>query len=134
MENSFAEAIFNIDRDRPMSWFLKQNDRLTSFNPDMSETIIHNRTLRKCGGDLEHAIRRRSIEHCSTEDYINSMEDITTRTKIGRNWYIPPIINKTGGKPISRLHKPQDKAPLKFHKCGRKSQLADNCRKRKRIN
>ena len=35
MENSFEEAIFNIERDRPMSWFLKQKDRLTALHPDM---------------------------------------------------------------------------------------------------
>ncbi|MBW0528744.1 hypothetical protein O181_068459 [Austropuccinia psidii MF-1] len=86
MENSFEEAIFNIERDRPMSWLLKQKDRLTALHPDISGTMIHKRILRKCGGYLEHAIRRRCIEPFSTEDYINAMEDITTGTKIGRNW------------------------------------------------
>ncbi|MBW0571652.1 hypothetical protein O181_111367, partial [Austropuccinia psidii MF-1] len=85
MENFFEEAIFNIERDRPMSWFLKQKDRLASLHPDMSETMVHKRLIVICGGDLEHAIRSRRIEPCSTEDYINAMEDITTRTKIGRN-------------------------------------------------
>ncbi|MBW0564272.1 hypothetical protein O181_103987 [Austropuccinia psidii MF-1] len=74
-----------------MSWFLKQKDRLTALHPDMSETIVHQRILRKCRGDLEHAIRSRCIEPCSTEDDINAMEDITTRVKIGRNWYKSPI-------------------------------------------
>ncbi|MBW0570313.1 hypothetical protein O181_110028 [Austropuccinia psidii MF-1] len=90
-----------------MSWFLKQKDRLTALHPDMSETMVHKRILRKCGGDLEHAIRSRCIEPCSTEDYINAMEDITTRTKIGRNWYKSPIDKKTSGKPISKPNKPQ---------------------------
>ncbi|MBW0515006.1 hypothetical protein O181_054721 [Austropuccinia psidii MF-1] len=102
MENSFKESIFNIERDRPMSWFLKQKDILTSLHRDMSETMVHKRVLRKCGGDPEHAIRRRCIEPCSTEDYLKAVEDITTRTKIGRNWYKPPIDNRTSLKPISR--------------------------------
>ncbi|MBW0493540.1 hypothetical protein O181_033255 [Austropuccinia psidii MF-1] len=106
MENSFEESIFNIERDRPMSWFLKQKDRLTALHPDMSETMIHRMILRKCGGDLENAIRSRFIEPRSTEDYIDSMEDIKTRTKIARNWYKPPIYNKTSGKPISKPNKP----------------------------
>ncbi|MBW0534388.1 hypothetical protein O181_074103 [Austropuccinia psidii MF-1] len=42
-ENSFEEVIFNIERDRPMSWLLKQKDRLTSLHPDMSETMVHKR-------------------------------------------------------------------------------------------
>ncbi|MBW0505453.1 hypothetical protein O181_045168 [Austropuccinia psidii MF-1] len=134
METSFEEAIFNIKRDRPMSWFLKQEDRLTVIHPDMSETMVHKRILRKCGGDLENAIRSRCIEPCSTEDYINAMEEITTRKQIGGNWYKPPIDNKTIGKPISRPNKPQDRDPLKFHKCGSTSHLANNCPKKTRIN
>ncbi|MBW0516807.1 hypothetical protein O181_056522 [Austropuccinia psidii MF-1] len=103
-----------------MSWFLKQKDRLTALHPDMSKTMIHKRILRKCGGDLETTIRSRCMETFSTEDYMNAMEDITTRIKIGRNWYKPPMDNKTCGKPIPKPNKLHDKAPLKCHKCGNK--------------
>ncbi|MBW0542431.1 hypothetical protein O181_082146 [Austropuccinia psidii MF-1] len=114
MENYFEEAIFNIERDHPMSCFLKQKDRLTALHADMSETMIHKRILRKCGGDLEHAIRRSCIEPCSTEDYINAMEEITTRTKIGRNLYKPPMDNKTSGEPIPKPHKPHQKSSFEM--------------------
>ncbi|MBW0515377.1 hypothetical protein O181_055092 [Austropuccinia psidii MF-1] len=134
MENSFEEAIFNIERDRPMSWFLKQKGRLTALHPDMSETMIHKGILRKCGGYLEHSLRRRFIEPFSMEDYINSMEDITTRTKTGRNWYKRPMDNKTSGKPIPKPNKPHDKVPLTYHKCGITSHLANTCPKKTRIN
>ncbi|MBW0526444.1 hypothetical protein O181_066159 [Austropuccinia psidii MF-1] len=100
----------------------------------MSKAMIHKRILRKCGGDIEHAIRSRCIEPCSTEDYINAMEMITARTKIGRNWYKPSMDNKTSGKPIPKPNKPHDKAPLKFHKCGSKSHLASTCPKKTIIN
>ncbi|MBW0555878.1 hypothetical protein O181_095593 [Austropuccinia psidii MF-1] len=117
-----------------MSWFLKQKDRLTALHLDISETMVHKRILIKCGCDLDHAIRSRCIEPCSTEDYINAMEDITTRTKIGRNWYKPPMDNNSSGKPIPKSNKPHDKAPLKCHKCGSTSHLANNCSKKTRIN
>ncbi|MBW0529703.1 hypothetical protein O181_069418 [Austropuccinia psidii MF-1] len=42
--------------------------------------------LKKCGGELEPAPRSRCIEPCSTEEYIKALEDIVTRTKIGRTW------------------------------------------------
>ncbi|MBW0516459.1 hypothetical protein O181_056174 [Austropuccinia psidii MF-1] len=51
-ENSFEEAIINIERDRPMSCFLQQKDRLNTLHPDMSDTMVHIRILRKCGGAL----------------------------------------------------------------------------------
>ncbi|MBW0533262.1 hypothetical protein O181_072977 [Austropuccinia psidii MF-1] len=109
MENSFKESIFNIEKDRPISRFLKQKDRLTSLHPDMSETMIHKRMLRECGGVLEHAIRSRCIEPCSTEDYIDAMEDITTRSKsegIGINpqWTPTPVGNQFQ-TPISHMTK-----------------------------
>ncbi|MBW0489933.1 hypothetical protein O181_029648 [Austropuccinia psidii MF-1] len=117
-----------------MSWFLKQRDRLNALHPDMSETMIHRRILRKCGGDLQHAIIRRCIEPCSTDDYINSMEDITTKTKIGTNWYKPPIDSKNSWKQILKPNKTHDKDPLKFHECGSTSHLANTCPKKTRIN
>ncbi|MBW0507069.1 hypothetical protein O181_046784 [Austropuccinia psidii MF-1] len=134
MENSFDKAIFNIERDRPMSWLLKQKYRLTDLCPDMSETMIHKRILRNCGGDLENAIRSRCIEPFSTEDYINSMQEITTRKKIRGNWYKPPMDNTTSRKPISKTNKPDKEAPLKCHKYGRTSNLANSFPKKWRIN
>ncbi|MBW0527455.1 hypothetical protein O181_067170 [Austropuccinia psidii MF-1] len=134
MENSFEKSMFNIERNRPMSWFLKQKERLTSLHTDMSEAMIHRSVLRKFGGDLEHAIRSRFIEAFSPEDYINSMADITTRTKIGRNWYKPPVDNKTSGKPISKPNKPHEKAPFNCNKCGSTCHLANNFPKKTRIN
>ncbi|MBW0546968.1 hypothetical protein O181_086683 [Austropuccinia psidii MF-1] len=134
MENSFEEAILNIERDKPMSWFLKQKDRLTALHPDMSEIMIHKRILRKCGDDLEDAIRSRFIEPCSTEDNINSMENITIRTKIGRNWYKPPMDNKTSGNQIPKSNKPHDKAALKCHECGSTSNLGNTFLNNTRMN
>ncbi|MBW0552318.1 hypothetical protein O181_092033 [Austropuccinia psidii MF-1] len=62
------------------------------------------------------------------------MEDITTRTKIGRNWYKPPMDNNTSGKPIPKPNKPHDKAPLKCNKCGSTSHLANTFPRKTRIN
>ncbi|MBW0580061.1 hypothetical protein O181_119776 [Austropuccinia psidii MF-1] len=96
-----------------MSWFLKQKDISSALHPYMSEAMVHKRIFRNYGGELEHAIRSRFNDPCSTEYYINAMEHITTRTKIGRNWYKPPMDNKTSGKPLPKPNKPHDKAPLK---------------------
>ncbi|MBW0500166.1 hypothetical protein O181_039881 [Austropuccinia psidii MF-1] len=52
----------------------------------MSQKMVHMKILRKCGGELEHSLRRRLIEPCSTEEYINALEDIVTRANIGRTW------------------------------------------------
>ncbi|MBW0465295.1 hypothetical protein O181_005010 [Austropuccinia psidii MF-1] len=84
MENGCESAIFNSEKDKPLIWFLKQKGRLSALHPDMSDTIINIKISRKCGGELEHAIKCRCAEPCSTEEYINAMEDIITTTKIGK--------------------------------------------------
>ncbi|MBW0526330.1 hypothetical protein O181_066045 [Austropuccinia psidii MF-1] len=68
IENAFESAIFNLEKDKPLTWFLKQKDRLSALHPDMSDSMSNMKILRKCRGELEHAIKCRCVEPCSTED------------------------------------------------------------------
>ncbi|MBW0563191.1 hypothetical protein O181_102906 [Austropuccinia psidii MF-1] len=94
MENAFERAIFNSEKDKPLTWFFKQKDRLSPLHPDMSVTMIIMKILIKCGGELEHAIKRRFVEPCSTEEYINAMDNIITRTRIDKNLTRIPMESK----------------------------------------
>ncbi|MBW0526597.1 hypothetical protein O181_066312 [Austropuccinia psidii MF-1] len=75
----------------------------------MSQKMVHMKILKKCGRELEHSLRRRFIELCSTEEYINALEDIVTMTKIGRTWKKLDI--EIPNKPFSKEDKPRE--PLK---------------------
>ncbi|MBW0542185.1 hypothetical protein O181_081900 [Austropuccinia psidii MF-1] len=99
----------------------------------MSDTMINMKILRKCGGGLEHTITCRCVEPCSTEDYINAMEDISTRTRIGKTWNKISMESKTV-KTISREDRKPERPVLKCHKCGSASNLAKNCTKKTKIN
>ncbi|MBW0505926.1 hypothetical protein O181_045641 [Austropuccinia psidii MF-1] len=68
--------------------------------------MVQMKILKKCGGELEHARRSRFIEPCSTEEYINEIEDIVTRTKIGRTWKKLEI--KSPSKPFIKKDKPRE--------------------------
>ncbi|MBW0555439.1 hypothetical protein O181_095154 [Austropuccinia psidii MF-1] len=72
--------------------------------------------LRKCGGEIEHAIKCRCAEPCSSENYINAMEDIITRTRIGKTWTRNPMESKMVPK-IFREGKRPSRPVLKYHKC-----------------
>ncbi|MBW0500773.1 hypothetical protein O181_040488 [Austropuccinia psidii MF-1] len=96
--------------------------------------------LNKLGGELEHGLRSRCIEPCSTEEYINALEDIMTRTKIGITWRRLDI--NSPNKPFIKRDKPKEPFKLntnntneqrKFHKCGGIGSLANNCLKRVKI-
>ncbi|MBW0554937.1 hypothetical protein O181_094652 [Austropuccinia psidii MF-1] len=65
MENAFESAIFNSEKHKPLTLFLKQKDRLSDLHPEMSDSIINIKILRKCG-EIEHAIKCRYVEPCST--------------------------------------------------------------------
>ncbi|MBW0519964.1 hypothetical protein O181_059679 [Austropuccinia psidii MF-1] len=68
--------------------------------------MVHIEILKKCGGELEHYLRRRCIEPCSTEEYINALEDIVKRTKIGRNW--KKLDLKSSNNPFIKKDKPRE--------------------------
>ncbi|MBW0575491.1 hypothetical protein O181_115206 [Austropuccinia psidii MF-1] len=82
MENAFESAIFNSEKDKPLTWFLKQKDRLSSLNPEMSDSMINMKILRKCGGELENAIKCRCVEPCSSEYYIHRGKSRVNRRRL----------------------------------------------------
>ncbi|MBW0509243.1 hypothetical protein O181_048958 [Austropuccinia psidii MF-1] len=61
------------------------------------------------------------------------MEDIITRTRIGKTWTRTPIESKMVPK-ISRNEKKPEIPVLKFHKCGSTSHLANTCTKKTKSN
>ncbi|MBW0560432.1 hypothetical protein O181_100147 [Austropuccinia psidii MF-1] len=133
MESAFESAIFNSEKDKPLTWFFKQKDRLSALHPDMSDTMINMKILRKCGGELKNAIKCRCVEPFSTEDYNNAMENIITRTRIGKTWTKIPMESKMVPM-ISREDRKPERPVLKCHKCGITSNLDNTFTTKTKIN
>ncbi|MBW0548211.1 hypothetical protein O181_087926 [Austropuccinia psidii MF-1] len=104
IEDEFENYFFDLDKDKTLTWFLKKAERLNALYPEVSQKMVHMKILKKCGGELEHALGSRCIEPCSGEEYINSLEDIVERTKIGRTWKKVDI--KSPNKPFIKKDKP----------------------------
>ncbi|MBW0483004.1 hypothetical protein O181_022719 [Austropuccinia psidii MF-1] len=132
MENAFESAIFNSEKDKPLTWFLKQKDILSALHPATSDSMSHMKILIKCGGELENAIKCRCLEPCSTEYYIKAMEDIIYRTRIGKTRTRVPMGSKMVSKP-SREDKRPERLVVKCHKFGSTSTLASTCTKKAKI-
>ncbi|MBW0511339.1 hypothetical protein O181_051054 [Austropuccinia psidii MF-1] len=103
--------------------------------------MVHMKILKKCGGELDHSLRSRVIEPFSTEEYINSLEYIVTRNKIGRTWKKVDI--KSPKKLFIKKDKPREpfnpntlnsNEQRKCHKFGGIGHLANNCLKKAQIN
>ncbi|MBW0460977.1 hypothetical protein O181_000692 [Austropuccinia psidii MF-1] len=128
MENDFESTILNSEKDKPLTWFLKRKYRLCSLHLEISDPMINMKILRKCGGELENAIKCRFVEPCSKEDYINAMEDIITRTRIRETLTRNPMESKVVPK-TSRQERRPEIPVLKCHKCGSTSHFANTCKK-----
>ncbi|MBW0525751.1 hypothetical protein O181_065466 [Austropuccinia psidii MF-1] len=101
----------------------------------MSQKMVHIKILKKCRGDLEHALRSRFIDQCSTEEYINALEDIVRRTKIGRTWKKLDIQSpKKSFIKKDEPNTPNTNEKRKCHKCGGIGHLANKCLKKAKIN
>ncbi|MBW0577064.1 hypothetical protein O181_116779 [Austropuccinia psidii MF-1] len=103
--------------------------------------MVHMIRLEKCGGELENSMRSRCIEPCSTEEYINALEDTVTRTKIGRTWKKldirssnKPFIKKEKSKEAFKPNTSNNNEQRKCHKCGGIGHLANNFLKKEKIN
>ncbi|MBW0564169.1 hypothetical protein O181_103884 [Austropuccinia psidii MF-1] len=141
IENTFESSFFDPDKVKTLTWFLKQVERLNALYPEMSQKTVHMKMLKKCGGELEHSLRSRCIEPCYTEEYINALEDIVTRTKMGRTWkkldiksQNKPFIKTDKSKEAFKPNTSNNNEQSKCHKCGGIGHLADNCLKRAKFN
>ncbi|MBW0552161.1 hypothetical protein O181_091876 [Austropuccinia psidii MF-1] len=92
-------------------------------------------------GELENFLRRRFIEPCLTEEYINEIGDIVTRKKNGRTWMKldikrsnKPFIKKDTRREPFKPNASNSNDQKKFHKCGGVGHLANNCLKKAKIN
>ncbi|MBW0526402.1 hypothetical protein O181_066117 [Austropuccinia psidii MF-1] len=97
--------------------------------------------LKKCGGELKHALRSRCIEPCFIEEYVDALEDIVTRTQIGRT--CKKLDSKSSNKPFIDKYKPRGpfkpntpnaNEQRKCHKCCGIGHLPNNFLKKVKIN
>ncbi|MBW0516839.1 hypothetical protein O181_056554 [Austropuccinia psidii MF-1] len=132
MENAFYSGIFSSEKDKPLTWFLKQKDKLSALHPAMSDSMFNITILRKCGGELEHDIKCRCVEPCSTEEYIKEIKYIITREGLGNTWNRTPMESKIIPK-TSREDRRPEIPVLKCHKCWGTSHLANTCTKKTKV-
>ncbi|MBW0548043.1 hypothetical protein O181_087758 [Austropuccinia psidii MF-1] len=83
IENAFQNSSFDPEKHKTSTLFLKQVEILNSLYAEISESIVHMIIPKKCG-ELEHSLRSRCKNPFTKKEYINELEDLVTRTKIGR--------------------------------------------------
>ncbi|MBW0515298.1 hypothetical protein O181_055013 [Austropuccinia psidii MF-1] len=109
----------------------------------MSELMIHRKILRQCGDDLQHAVKSRTTEQYSAEDILNTLEEVTTTTRIGssrvnikarRNTPWKDFLNKNPNENSNNMKYKSEYLIIKFHICQRDTHLANKCPRKGKIN
>ncbi|MBW0488924.1 hypothetical protein O181_028639 [Austropuccinia psidii MF-1] len=102
--------------------------------------MVHMKISKKCGGELEHSLRSRSLEACSTEEYINALENIVTRNQIGRKLKRldvqspnKPFLKKYKLRELFKPNKYNTHEETKCHRCGDFGDLDNDCLKKAKI-
>ncbi|MBW0485321.1 hypothetical protein O181_025036 [Austropuccinia psidii MF-1] len=108
----------------------------------MSEFMIHRKILRQCGGNLEHAVKIKTTEQSLSEDMINILEEVTTRTRIGssrvnlKERFNTPWKDSVGKNPKENSNNMKYKSAYiirNCHICQSTTHLANTCPKRGKI-
>ncbi|MBW0467176.1 hypothetical protein O181_006891 [Austropuccinia psidii MF-1] len=107
IENEFENSFFGPNKDKPLTWFLKKAKILNALYPEKSQKNVHIKILKKCGGELAHALR-------------SSLNKPFNKEEKPRELFKPNTPNSNGQR--------------KFHKCGGIENLANNFLKKEKIN
>ncbi|MBW0526371.1 hypothetical protein O181_066086 [Austropuccinia psidii MF-1] len=109
----------------------------------MSKFMIHRKILIQCGGDLEHAVKSRTIEQSSAVDIINLLEEVNTRNRIGssrvtlKTSFNTPWKDSVDKNPKENSNNMKYKSEYIMRKCNifqDTTHLANACPKRGKIN
>ena len=119
------QQAFEMDRFKPevhvcSEWFTRQRRRLRAYLPELDEWTQILKILRQCNGDLEHAVKSRCQKFSSFEDIISAMEDITSKTNIGKRREMYPAKQED-------KRKPDVKKDIVCHSCGKKGHISPKC-------
>ncbi|MBW0501009.1 hypothetical protein O181_040724 [Austropuccinia psidii MF-1] len=106
-------------------------------------TMFTRKISRQCGGDFEHAVKHRTSEQSSTEDLINILEEVTTRTRIGSSRvnlntrFNTPLKGSVDKNPKANSNNIKYKSSDVMRKCHifqSTTHLANKCTKKGKIN
>ncbi|MBW0568581.1 hypothetical protein O181_108296 [Austropuccinia psidii MF-1] len=80
---SFKNYKYSVDKD-PYEVCLRQSKRLKAIDPQMNIQMRNHKLLTQIPGELEHAVKLRCNQNCTLDDIANTLQDVRTRTNIGK--------------------------------------------------
>ncbi|MBW0584551.1 hypothetical protein O181_124266 [Austropuccinia psidii MF-1] len=68
IEKAFENSFFYPHKNKSLTWFLKKVEILNALYPETSQKMVHKKTLKRCGGEIEHALRTKINGIVETDD------------------------------------------------------------------
>ena len=134
MQLAFDKDRFNPIEHKVVEWCNRQYKRLEAFEPEISNYHRNAKILYQCSGNIEHAVRSRIHDDCEFSDLVSAMEEVISRTSIGR------INNNTSkekkDKPKMNIDKEKQEKlkQIQFHNCKEFGHYSSQCNKKQKMN
>ncbi|MBW0503352.1 hypothetical protein O181_043067 [Austropuccinia psidii MF-1] len=135
---SFENYKYSVNKD-PYEWCLRQSKRLKAIDSPVKIQMRNHKLLTQMPVELELAVKCRCNHNCTLDDISNTLQDIRTRTNIGR--YSPykssgfkekqPLTVESKEKHRERVAE-VTKKKNSCHNCGSTDHYANNCSKAKK--
>ncbi|POV97007.1 hypothetical protein PSTT_15312, partial [Puccinia striiformis] len=132
VEDSFDADKFTPGEAVPAEWVTRQFDRLQCFAPDLTTEAINFKLLRLMDDEVEYAAKNAmSTRDVDLSEFINILEDICNKTRLGRRRFPPkaavvvnkpPTVTPVGQKPPVK--------PITCFTCNTSGHTSRNCPKK----
>ncbi|MBW0577537.1 hypothetical protein O181_117252 [Austropuccinia psidii MF-1] len=135
---SFENDKYSVDK-YPYKWCVRQSKRLKAIYPWMNIQMRNHKILRQLPGELEHEVKRRCNQNFTLDDIANTLQDIRSRTNIGKfSLYRSSSFKEKQTLRVEFKDKPRErvaevaKKKNTCHNCGSTDHYVNNCPKAKK--
>ncbi|KAI7956963.1 hypothetical protein MJO28_004058 [Puccinia striiformis f. sp. tritici] len=132
VEDAFDADRFTPGEAVPAEWVTRQFDRLQCFVPDLTTEAVNFKLLRLMDDDVEYAAKNAMRDKdVDLSDFINILEDICHKTKLGRRRFPPKaIVAANKPSPASQVNPKLPARPITCFTCNVSGHTSQNCPKK----
>ncbi|POW13130.1 hypothetical protein PSHT_07866 [Puccinia striiformis] len=130
-EDAFEADKFIPGVTTPSEWVTRQYDRIQCFSPGISQESINFKLLRLMDDEVEYAAKQAMKgQDTDLSDFINNLEDICDKTKLGRRRFASKATEpeKTAVVPAGRSKVPA--SPITCYTCNESGHTSRRCPKK----
>ncbi|OAV90955.1 hypothetical protein PTTG_28130 [Puccinia triticina 1-1 BBBD Race 1] len=131
-QNAFTADRFVPGESEPAQWVTRQYNRLKCFEPNIDQESLNFKLLNLMDNKVEYAAKNAMKRpDADLSSFINVLEDICDKTRLGRRRFppevVPPLVSKPTGQALDKTKPPP--SDIKCFTCKETGHTARKCPK-----